>query len=1046
MAKSWPSTTCWKPSDALKMINIEAGTPDDADDINRGDHVFLASHQAPAMRNLTATDFLLNNSGGSPTSQEQVLQRLSDRSHPMLFVTGAPGTGKSHLVRWLHIHATNGTKAGGTKDLFAHVPRSMTNLADVLQVILEHAEPADREDIRRKIAQARGEAKSEQALRERLLLTLSSRLAELRDEIVRDGATHQFGKRGYLNVLERLPNFLASGAARALYRRDGGPADRIVRVRLQERTEGEDVADMQLRFTRDDILADGALTAADDALFGSDELDCRARLLGEGDFLGHALELLDYCVDGAVRELVGLDATQIQHAMSRLLAILGRRGQRLVLFFEDWGLIAGFQNQLVESFAAAKGDSVLAVIAITTQRLGQFQENILQRSSIYSLDRTEPAKLRAASDDLLARNLNAIRLGPHRLRATFEDRADGAWVTNACDECPLGAKAACHRAFGAVRVDGLGDVGLYPMTHESITAALLRKTPANLYVPRLVLSDILRIVLEDATVRELAHGTFPSARFADEFAPNNFRLEPVQEDTLRRALEDAELPHQVERWTAFLETYRSRQEPHSHSAAAAAALGLHPIEDFAPLEDGLVEAEGPDQPPVEGGRQPKVVTETPQPNLKPSPTMDGALAFQQGRQIASEDALRKVVAGAVRTAMRTDGRLNDEAWSAAPDGFDGNDVGIGPTSRSGRAFEAVLDPRTHGAALRGLVHLADGGSWGQLDLSRDRRLKTERTVDTWAQAVEDELLGDRHRGDVAALLRVLIITGMAWGVSARVETRNAMNVALSPPPAQKAGLIVSDGLRDAEVRQTLQEMLLRRVAFSQGRGAPVALDIAMLAPIIDEVLADLRLPLADELPRTCPDEIVAAIARMQDDLEKRTKGLMSYLRSWWTVNGEDAPHLAQLSEFRDVEERLSSQLMLHPAGRSPEVRTTLGDIRNQRVEVMRLLDAAKAAGLEGLIEQIPDHLEKIERRSTAEQLALSVEFDSVRYLMASLQSYLVAVRTIVRAVSGTSPSAGGSSAATAGPPVPDPPIEQAEAIARWAAGTGTSRKAVRRGR
>lgn len=1040
MTKNWPSTTCWRSSDALNMVNIEAGTPDDADDINRGDHVFLASHQAPSMRNLTAADFLLNNSGGSPTSQEQALQRLSDRSHPMLFITGAPGTGKSHLVRWLHIHATNGTRDGRTRDVLAHVPRSMTNLADVLQVILEHAESADREDIRRKIAQATGEAKSEQALRERLLLTLSARLGELREEVVRTGATHQFGKRGYLEVLGSLPNFLASGAARALYRRDGGPADRIVRVRLQERTEGEDVADMQLRFTRDDILADGALAEADDGLFGKEELNCRARLLGEGNFLRHALELIDYCVDGAVRELVGLDATQLQHAMSRLLADLASRGQRLVLFFEDWGLIAGFQNQLVESFAGAKGDSVLAVIAITTQRLSQFQENILQRSAIFSLDRTEPDKLRAASDDLLARNLNAIRLGPQRLRAAFEDRADGGWVTNACDECPLGAKAECHQAFGAIRVDGLGEVGLYPMTRESITAALRRKTPANLYVPRLVLSDVLRIVLEEATVRDLAAGTFPSARFADEFAPSDFRLEPVQEDTLRQALQDSGRPEQFERWRAFLETYRSRQDPRSHSAAAAAALGLRPVEDFSPLEDAIIEVVDSTNPTS------NLATPGQQPNLKPSATMDGALAFQQGRPIASEDALRKVVAAAVRTALRTDGRLNDDAWSDAPDGFDGNDVGIGSSSRSGREFEAVLDPGMHGDALRGLVHISDGGAWGQLDLSRDRRLKAERTVDAWAQAVEDELLGECHRSDVAALLRVLIITGIAWGVSARVDAMNAMNVALAPPPAPKAGAVVSDSLREAKVRQTLQEMLLRRVAFSQGRGAPVALDIALLAPIIDDVLADLRLPRADELPRTCPDDVAAAIARMEDDLEKRTKGLASYLHSWWKVNGEDATHLVEIAELRDVEERLSSQLMVHPAGRSPEVRTTLGQIRDQRVEVMRLLDAARTAGLGGLIEQIPDHLEGLERRPTAEQLSLSVEFDSVRTLMATLQSYLHAIRTIVGAVSSTGPSGSAGSRTSAGPSVPVPPIERAESLARWAAGTGTKKEAVGRDR
>lgn len=1041
MTKTWPRVTCWEPGDALAMVTIEAGTPDQANDVNRGDHVFLAGHQAPAMKYLEEAEFLVNR-GGSRSSQEQVLAKISDRSRPMLFITGAPGTGKSHLVRWLHIHATAETDVDGRKDLFAHVPRSMTNLADVLQVILEHAEASEREAIREKIAEATGELKSDKALRQRLLMTLSLRLSELREEIEAQGASHQFGKRAYHEVLLLLPDFLAAGEARALYAQDGGPADRIVRVRLQQRGEGEDVADVQLRFTREDVLAGGRLAELHDAAFGQKDAECRARLIGESDFMERALELMDYCVDGAVRELVGLDATQLQSAMGRLLASLEKKGQRLVLFFEDWGLIAGFQNQLAEAFAAAKGGSALAVIAITSQRLGQFPGNILERGWIYSLDRTDDEQRRAAVDDLLARNMNAIRHGPTRLRAMFDGRSDEAWLNNACDECPFDAKAACHTSFGAVEVAGIGQVGLFPMTRESITAAILKKFGAERDpVPRIVLSGILRVVLEHRTADELKAGIFPTKQFAEEFAPAEFRLALDEQRLVQRALEDAGKSEQSERWIAFLETYRSRTRLNSHSTAAAEALGLTRIPDIAPVDGEQSEESGP----TPGGKEAARAQHPPvaqQQNLKPSAAMDSADAFQRGRQIANEDVIRKVVAGAIRSAMSTDGHSNDDAWDDAPDGIDSNDIGINGPSRSGRPIEVRLDAASHGHIVRGLVNLNEGGSWGQLELPRDRRLNAEQTVDSWARIVEESLLGDSYERDVAALLRLLIITGIAWGHAARVNEMNALSVALEAPPRQNVAAIPPDSLRDPGIRATAQSMLLRRIAFAQGRGAPVAVDIARLAPILATVLADLRLPTPEELPSTTPDKVVAAVREMEGDLETRTGGLVKHLEAWWTVNGGDAPNLDRIEELIAAEERLSAQLPHHAAGQSKAVRDTLSTIRRQRVEVADMVRWADEKGLLSLIVEMPTQIEALKAMSLAERLSLSIEFDQVRPLMTSLQQYFIGVRTLVEGVAQKQAGGSGQSGGSL-PSVPEPPIERATELAKWAA--KHAKKGTRRG-
>lgn len=1042
MTKTWPRGTCWEPGHALAMVTIEAGTPDQANDVNRGDHVFLAGHQAPAMKHLEEAEFLVNR-GGSRSSQEQVLAKLSDRSRPMLFITGAPGTGKSHLVRWLHIHATAKTDDVGREDLFAHVPRSMTNLADVLQVILEHAEPSERDAIRDKIAEATGDLKSDKALRQRLLMTLSLRLSELREEIEAQGASHQFGKRIYHEVLRLLPDFLADGEARALYVQDDGPADRIVRVRLQQRGEGEDVADVQLRFTREDVLAGGRLAELDDAAFGQKNAECRARLLGEGDFMERALELMDYCVDGAVRELVGLDATQLQGAMGRLLESLAQKGQRLVLFFEDWGLIAGFQNQLAEAFAAATASgSVLAVIAITSQRLGQFPGNILERGWIYSLDRTDDEQRRAAVDDLLARNLNAIRHGPTRLRAMFDGRSDEAWLTNACDECPFDAKAACHNSFGAVEVAGIGQVGLFPMTRESITAAIQKKFgPESDPIPRILLSGILRVVLEHRTSDELSAGTFPTPHFSEEFAPPEFRLAVDEKRLVQRALQDAGASEQSERWIAFLETYRSRTRLSSHSAAAAEALGLTRIADIAPIDGEQSEGPGP----TPGGKDAIWVQNPPlteQPQLRRSAAMDSADAFQRGRQIANEDVIRRVVAGAIRSAMSTDGHASDDAWDDAPDGIDSNDIGINGPSRSGRPIEVRLDGASHGHIVRGLVNLNEAGSWGQLELPRDRRLNAEQTVDSWARIVDEAFLGDSYERDVAALLRLLIITGIAWGHAARVNEMNALSVALEAPPRPSAAAIPPDSLRDPGIRATAQSMLLRRIAFAQGRGAPVAIDIARLAPILATVLADLRLPTPEELPPTTPDKVIAAVRDMEGHLETRTGGLVKHLEAWWTVNGGDAPNLDRVEELIAAEERLSAQLPHHSAGQSKAVRDTLSTIRRQRVEVADMVRWADEKGLLSLVVEMPTQIEALKEMSLAERLSLSIEFDQVRPLMASLQQYFIGVRTLVEEVAQKQAGGSGQSGGSI-PSVPEPPIERANEIAKWAA--KHSERGTRRG-
>src|SRR5687768_14713621 len=92
-----PRSSCWNAEDARAILATEA---------TEGDRrIFLATHSP-------FTDFDISGTRGgdieSPT-EVAVLDTLSspDTKHAFCVVEGEPGSGKSHLIRWLHIKWPN---------------------------------------------------------------------------------------------------------------------------------------------------------------------------------------------------------------------------------------------------------------------------------------------------------------------------------------------------------------------------------------------------------------------------------------------------------------------------------------------------------------------------------------------------------------------------------------------------------------------------------------------------------------------------------------------------------------------------------------------------------------------------------------------------------------------------------------------------------------------------------------------------------------------------------------------------------------------------
>ena len=85
--------TCWNREDALHVLPIEA--------LQGDDDIFLATH-------LPIKDFTVEGAEANlvqSASENGLLEAFTrtGASHVFCVIEGEPGSGKSHLIRWLHI-------------------------------------------------------------------------------------------------------------------------------------------------------------------------------------------------------------------------------------------------------------------------------------------------------------------------------------------------------------------------------------------------------------------------------------------------------------------------------------------------------------------------------------------------------------------------------------------------------------------------------------------------------------------------------------------------------------------------------------------------------------------------------------------------------------------------------------------------------------------------------------------------------------------------------------------------------------------------------
>src|SRR3954454_15050710 len=127
----WTQDLCWSAAKASQVVHpdVAALTPGNTE----SDAVFLATHSPSRLRRYIGSvpqDQIVDEQALLDDFVTRLAKDVNDNT--VIAVTGGSGTGKSHVVRWLH------ARLPARDDLrVLYVPKRLTNLRELLRVVVE---------------------------------------------------------------------------------------------------------------------------------------------------------------------------------------------------------------------------------------------------------------------------------------------------------------------------------------------------------------------------------------------------------------------------------------------------------------------------------------------------------------------------------------------------------------------------------------------------------------------------------------------------------------------------------------------------------------------------------------------------------------------------------------------------------------------------------------------------------------------------------------------------------------------------------------------
>lgn len=537
-----PFRLCWTTEQARSVFRTEALEGDDA--------VFLATHTPISGFEIAGRDAQQFKS----KNEESVLETLSEasRRHAFCVVQGEPGSGKSHLIRWLAVNWT------GENDLKLLLRRADGSLEGALSQLSQRLPDEFQElfeglGVRQK-ASTQGRANN-------FLSTLTNALdPEHYDEKLGDEewcATHdpssllrhEYVRKGWHAPL-RILTLLEGGdgernsasASFNLYDiADLGPIAR--RVKLMLEGPGKDLARrIEQEATKIEEYREAKWTPLELASEKSVEFPISTEFL----------EVLNRRRNDSIQSVIGVSAQGLKVLFRKVRQELQKRGQRLVLLLEDITSWEGLDDSLIDVLvfnAEARGNEaeadvcpLISIVGVTPAYYQQLKPNYRQRITHEVIlgtsngDLQDVAMLRQSGERtaFVSRYLAAVRVGPAALASWRQEltTASDVQVPNVCIACEK--QESCFSVFGSCN-----GVGLFPFTENSIgrffEALKVDDNGQSWRTPRGILQAVLNPVLQQAD--DIIGGQFPGTLIETIAIENNKKSDNVLSARLERVIE-----------------------------------------------------------------------------------------------------------------------------------------------------------------------------------------------------------------------------------------------------------------------------------------------------------------------------------------------------------------------------------------------------------------------------------------------------------------------------------------------------------------------------
>ncbi len=440
---AWPQARCWVPQRVQSLLgDFGANTSAAAD--------FLAVHSPIGGLTVEA-------SGQKQSVDDDGLYRLLSATEGRLaaFLKGPPGSGKSHLIRWLSVRWA----AERSHDHVLFISREDGTLKATLERLVESL-GEDRDLVAGLSAAGAGLRRMgvEIMLLQALVLWLNPDARDDSPGAIRTAKQHE------LWVIFDHP------AVRKALTRSGGPIELIVDKLVGGKGKlAEDVP----RFTRNE------LETLEAACSGVASISTRLRnLLKDEGAIAVALTALNTALSAATEQSVAIGPQRLPEALRQLRRRVHTRGaeRRIVLMIEDVSAFTGIDRGLIEAVLSERNASepemapLLAIVGLTSQYFdNEFTgQSAARQRMTHVISIAGGASLESDPAGFAARYLNAVRFASD---ADFASKAIGI-VPSACSNCP--AQEACHRDFGAWgSFEGKVGFGLYPFNPRMLKAAFV---------------------------------------------------------------------------------------------------------------------------------------------------------------------------------------------------------------------------------------------------------------------------------------------------------------------------------------------------------------------------------------------------------------------------------------------------------------------------------------------------------------------------------------------------------------------------------------------